>query len=157
MTSHNTSSLISHSKPGDHHLPRPVAFEVNDENGDYNFNVGQLPVWAKKQIGGNQSSASSQQSTPVPPGLPNSFSFCNFLEKIILIDWFRIHDISWEIKKFLLCLLLCSSSYLFQSKTTYTKESKILKFWPHLCPASALVEFCGCQSTSSGHQKSAST
>ena len=153
MTSHNTSSLISHSKPGDHHLPRPVAFEVNDENGDYNFNVGQLPVWAKKQIGGNQSSASSQQSTPVPPGLPNSFSFCNFLQKIIFIHWFRILEISWEIKKFLFLF------HLFQSETTYVlhQKSEILKFWPHLCPASALVEFCGCQSTSSGHQKSAST
>ena len=41
----------------------PVAFEVNDDKGDYNFNLGQLPVWAKKQMG-SQSDQQQQQSVP---------------------------------------------------------------------------------------------
>ena len=47
-----------------------MAFENDDKagGGDYNFNVGQLPVWAKKQMGApNQSSegvVSGQQQGP---------------------------------------------------------------------------------------------
>ena len=41
-------------------ISQKPSLEASDNNGDYNFNVGQLPVWAKKQIG--ESTDSNQNS-----------------------------------------------------------------------------------------------